>query len=372
MIEQLKHIINVISAPQYMFSLILLVFFVIFPPTDGLLKLNRRIGIQKVWTKRGGIWLFSVLLVFFLFGLTDENFCKIVMKPDNVPIVGLLFLTFFFLWLSMKQAHENDARLDEGKPPREAEDAKEKVLVWPDLVYIEFICLILCSALLILWSVVLKAPLEEAANPTVSPNPSKAPWYFLGLQEMLVYFDPWIAGVLFPSVIIFGMMCIPFIDNNPKGSGYFSFKDRKMAISIFLFFWLILWIFLITIGTFLRGPNWNFFGPFEYWDIHKLEALTNVNLSELIYMIFLKRSLPANIFLREIAGILLMIFYFGAMPLILAKTWFRSIYERLGPMRYSIFTVLLLMAASLPIKMFLRWIFNIKYIVAIPEFFFNI
>ncbi len=189
---------------------------------------------------------------------------------------------------------------------------------------------------------------------------------------MLVYFDPWIAGVVFPAVIVFGMMAIPFIDTNPKGSGYYSFQERKMAVSIFMFFWLILWIFLIIVGTFLRGPNWNFFGPFEYWDLHKLEALTNVNLSEIIYMIWLKMRLPSNIFIREMWGFLLLFIYFGALPLILAKTWFKNIYKSLGTLHYSIFTILLLMAAGLPIKMLLRWAFNIKYIVAIPEFFFNI
>ncbi|MCR4336475.1 MAG: hypothetical protein NUV91_01530 [Candidatus Omnitrophica bacterium] len=370
--EAIKHFINTISAPYIMFPVVLLLFFFVFPPTTGLMKINRRLGLYKLWTKQGGIALFSTLIVFFGFGLTDENFRKIVMKPDNVPIVALIFLVVFFLWLSMKQGWENDARIAQGKLPNEAEDAKEKILVWPDLVYIEFICLIICSAFLIVWAILLPAPLEEPANPSVSPNPSKAPWYFLGLQEMLVYFDPWIAGVLFPTVIIFGMMCIPFIDTNRKGSGYYTFQQRQMAISIFLFFWLVLWIFLIITGTFLRGPNWNFFGPFEYWDPHKLVALTNVNLSEFIYMIVLNQKLPSNILLREMWGILLIIAYFGLIPWMLAKTAFRTLYEKMGVARYSIFTILLLMSASLPIKMFLRWAFNIKYIVAIPEFFFNI
>jgi hypothetical protein len=272
----------------------------------------------------------------------------------------------------MKQARDNDQRLINNEKPKEADDAKEKVLVWPDLVYIEFICLILCSVLLIVWSIVLKAPLEEPANPSLSPNPSKAPWYFLGLQEMLVYFDPWLAGVVFPTVIIIGMMAIPFLDNNPKGTGYYSFEQRKMAVSIFMFFWLILWVFLIVVGTFLRGPNWNFFGPFEAWDIHKLEALTNVNLSEYIYMIWLKTRLPENILVREIFGFLLLFIYFGLVPLLFAKTFFKGLFKNLGPLRYSIFTVLILMAAGLPLKMFLRWAFNLKYIVAIPEYFFNI
>lgn len=370
--ETIRHFINVICQPKIMFPVILAVFFVIFPPTERLFALNRKLRLHKLWTNRGGLALFILTLSAFAFGLTDPNFKKIVTTPDNVPIVGLLFMVVFFLWLSMKQATENDERIGRGEKPQEAEDAKEKILVWPDLVYIELIALILCTVLLIVWSILLKAPLEEPANPTVSPNPAKAPWYFLGLQEMLVYFDPWIAGVLFPTVIIIGMMAIPFLDDNEKGSGYYSFRERKMAVSIFMFFWLVLWIFLIMVGTFLRGPNWNFFGPFETWDIHKLEALTNINLSELIYMIGLKRKLPENILLREMGGFCVLAFYLGGLPLILAKTAFKNLYARLGNFRYAIFTVLLLMSVSLPIKMLLRWAFNIKYIVAIPEFFFNI
>lgn len=370
--DQLKNFINIAAAPHFMFPTILVLFFIFFPLTDGLMKLNHRLGLNKLWTKTGGIVLFSFLFLFFAFGLTDANFRLIVSKPDNVPIVGLIFLVAFFTWLSMHQGWANDRRTSQGKPPTEADDAKEKILVWPDLVYIEFICLLFVAALIIVWSIIVKAPLEEAANPTVSPNPSKAPWYFLGLQEMLVYFDPWIAGVLFPTIIVIGLMAIPFIDNNRKGAGYYCFAERKMALSIFLFFWLVLWIFLICTGTFLRGPNWNFFGPFEHWDINKLEALTNVNLSEWVYMIVFKRGLPENILLREVWGFVVLLLYFGTLPVILAKTWLKDVYQRMGVLRYSIFIVLLLIAAGLPIKMILRWLFNIKYIIAIPEFFFNI
>ena len=189
---------------------------------------------------------------------------------------------------------------------------------------------------------------------------------------MLVYFDPWLAGDVFPTVIILGLMAIPYLDNNKKGRGYYSFKERKMAISIFVSLWLLFWVFLITVGTFLRGPNWNFFGPFEFWDVNKLEALTNVNLSEYFYMIWFKHGLPHNIILRELPGFILLGFYFGILPLLLTKTLFKNIYKSLGAFRYSIFVVLLLIATSLPMKMFLRWAFNIKYIIAIPEFFFNI
>ena len=136
---------------------------------------------------------------------------------------------------------------------------------------------------------------------------------------------------------------------------------------------MILWCSLIVLGTFLRGPNWNFFGPFEYWDIHKLEALTNVNLSEYIWVRVLGTGLPTNWFVREIVGILLVLFYVFVLPVVLAKTRVQGLLREAGRRRATTSTVFLfLMMMSLPIKMLLRWIFNLKYIVAIPEFFFNI
>src|SRR3989338_9204284 len=127
----IKEFINAISAPQVMFPVVLLVFFLIFPPTDWLLALNKKLRIDRIWTKGGGITLFVILFLAFAFGLLDPNFAMIMTKPDNVPIVGLIFLVVFFLWFSMKQARGNDARIAEGKGPAEAEHAKEKVLVWP-------------------------------------------------------------------------------------------------------------------------------------------------------------------------------------------------------------------------------------------------
>jgi hypothetical protein len=189
---------------------------------------------------------------------------------------------------------------------------------------------------------------------------------------MLVYFDPWLAGVVLPGLIIAGLIAIPYIDKNPKGNGYFTFAERKAEITLFLFGFVILWSSLIVLGTFLRGPNWNFFGPFEFWDLHKLEALTNVNLSEYIYVRGLKMAPPSFWLTREIFGILIVLLYVGALPVLLAKRWLKPYYEKMGPPRYYVGVFLFLMMMALPIKMLLRWIFNLKYIVAIPEFFFNI
>ena len=246
------------------------------------------------------------------------------------------------------------------------------VPTFPFLVYREFIPSILATLFILLWTMAIPSPLEEHANPNLTPNPSKAPWYFLGLQEMLVYFDPWLAGVVLPGLIIAGLICIPYVDKNPKGNGYYTFKERKPEITLFLFGFAVLWSSLIVLGTFLRGPNWNFFGPFEFWDIHKLEALTNVNLSEYIWVRAFRTGLPAQWYLREIFGILLVLVYVFVLPVLLAKTVFKRYHEKLGAPRYYVAVFLFLMMMSLPVKMLLRWIFNLKYIVAINEFFFNI
>src|SRR6202008_3638119 len=194
-----------------------------------------------------------------------QNVWHLISKPDNIPIVALLVLVIVYTWWSFHRALKNDRQgfLDE-------ERLNEKIQVWPNLVRVEFLATLFVMVVLVFWSFLIDAPLEEPANPTLTPNPSKAPWYFLGLQEMLVYFDPWLAGVVLPSLIIVGLMVIPYIDTNPKGNGYFTFRERRWEITIFLVGFLVLWIVLIVLGTFLRGPNWNFFGPYEFWDINKL------------------------------------------------------------------------------------------------------
>src|SRR5713101_7739194 len=354
LINFLKSIINFISAPQYLVSLMLIVV---------LAALYWR----PLWSQKGGIALFSLLALGFGLSYLDRNVAEDAIVPDNVPIVAMIFLVGFFFWYAMHQAYENDRRVAAGLPTIEGQDSATKVFSWPDLVYVELICLVLVTAVLIVWSIVLKAPLEEPANPTDSPNPAKAPWYFLGLQEMLVYYDPWLAGVVLPSLIIVGLMAIPYIDVNPKGNGYFTFKERRWEITIFLVGFIVLWCTLIALGTFLRGPNWNFFGPYEFWDVNKLVPLNNINLSEIIWIKVFKKGIPNFWLLREIFGLAIVGFYVAVLPLALSRTLLRRFYEKMGMPRYMIGVTLALIMLALPIKMYLRWIFNLKYIVAIPE-----
>jgi hypothetical protein len=318
----------------------------------------------------------NLFLLFFGLSMTDFDFRDIVTKPDNVPIVGLLILVGCFFWFGLRRAVINDARIGQGLPPLEALEP-EKTLTWPDLVYTELICMVILTIVLVIWGIVLQAPLEQPASSTVAPNPSKAPWYFLGLQEMLVYFDPWMAGVVLPSMIIVGLMAIPYIDTNKSGNGYYTYNERKFAYLTFQYGFVVLWVVLIILGTFLRGPNWNFFGPYEFWDLHKVIPLNNVNLSDIVWIQLMGTAKPANtsiggILLRELPGILLTLAYFIVTPYLMYRLFFKKYVEQAGMLRYMTLSVLLLFMASLPIKMVLRWTINLKYLVAIREYFFNI
>lgn len=134
----------------------------------------------------------------------------------------------------------------------------DKVSVWPHLVAMEFVALLVVTALLTVFSVFQDAPLLELANPNAQPNPSKAPWYFLGLQELLSYFDPQVAGVLIPGLGLAGLAAIPYVDRNRS----IRPSDRKFAIMVFTFF-VVASAILTIIGSFYRGPGFNFTFPWR-------------------------------------------------------------------------------------------------------------
>ena len=135
-------------------------------------------------------------------------------------------------------------------------DQGDRVNVWPHLLAEEFIAALVLLATLTIYSTFLNAPLRELANPNLTPNPSKAPWYFLGLQELLRYFHPLVAGITIPTFILVALGAVPFVDRNPSNKP----GDRKLAITLFT----ILFMFgatLTIIGSFFRGPGYNWVWP---------------------------------------------------------------------------------------------------------------
>ncbi|MCU1346112.1 MAG: putative menaquinol-cytochrome c reductase cytochrome b subunit [Acidimicrobiia bacterium] len=134
----------------------------------------------------------------------------------------------------------------------------DKVHTWPHLLLPEFVAALLCTAFLFVFSVFVNAPLQRLANINQTPNPSKAPWYFLGLQELLTMFHPMVAGVTIPGMGLFALILAPYTDKNPSNKP----EDRKFAISIFTIF-LMFWAVLTIIGSFFRGPGFNFVFPWR-------------------------------------------------------------------------------------------------------------
>jgi hypothetical protein len=301
----------------------------------------------------------------------------IISLPDNVPILGLMVLIPFYTWYGLRQAFANDRLIEQlERDPAMAKTHHRKVqpfkkgwsrevLVWPYLLRIEFLATIIVTAILMVWSITLDAPLEEPANPTLTMNPSKAPWYFLGLQEMLVYFDPWIAGVLMPTLIIVGLIVIPYIDENPLGNGYYTYKQRRFAIWAFLFGFLILWCSMVVIGTLIRGPGWMWFWPGQTWDHNKLVFEINRDLHEILGI---TGAWPVGIFGFLVTATFFAVAGFAVHKLMTMTEFSRKILNRMTALQYLTMQILLIVMISLPMKMIARLLFRVKYVWVTPWF----
>jgi len=217
----------------------------------------------------------------------------------------------------------------------------------PNLVIKELIAVFIASSLLLVWSLAQNAPLRAMADPNKTENPAKAPWYFVGLQELLVYFDPWIAGVVIPTLIVIGLMLIPYLDTTDVGIGTYCIRKRK-AISFSFLFGFSMWFILILVGQILRGPNWQFYWPWEDWSVAKSaeEALVNM---------------------PHWAGVAFLVLYFAiglALPALVVK----GMLKQLGALRYIIGMTLVLAMYGVVVKIILRLAFNVRYLLATPWF----
>lgn len=334
--------------------------------------------LYRRWTRpHNAAALAAIAAAAAALAMRNDVFRQRAFAPDNIALILLAASVLFFLWMGLRRAAINDENLARGRPLLE-EPADRKVLVWPDLVQAELICLLFVTAALVVWSILVPAPLEAPADPAHAPNPAKAPWYFAGLQELLVYFDPWLAGVVYPLLIIIGLCAIPYLDHNPRGNGWYTLRQRPVAISIFLCGFVVLWLAPMFIGVFVRGPNWSAFGPFEPWDIARYDAGATADLSDLWWRHLIGRPRPLDAsanpvpflpcwLVREWPGLLLLGAYLLAGPVVLRRTLLRRIAADMGRGAFAFLSFLLLMMALLPIKMLLRWTLGLKYIAYLPE-----
>ncbi len=289
-------------------------------------------------------------------------FIEIITQPDNIAIVIMVIMVTFYMVWAFQQAFQNDRLLAAGLPVDGEND--RFVDTFKPLVRIELIIALVVMVGLTVWSILVDAPLEEIANPTLTPNPAKAPWYFLGLQELLVYFDPWLAGVVLPSLIVVGLIAIPYIDINPKGNGYYTFAERKYSIIIFSFGFFVLWLLLIVIGVFFRGPGWLWYWPWQEWDHSRVVFEPTKDLTALIGIE--SRSLAGFIIGAVVVG-----FYMIAGMIAPYMYWKKNnpdLLAQLGMIRYVTIVFLFITMMAIPIKMVLRLVFLIKYVWITPWF----
>jgi quinol-cytochrome oxidoreductase complex cytochrome b subunit len=143
----------------------------------------------------------------------------------------------------------------------EARDPQDEVFAWPHLLYRELLVALGVIVALHAVSLVFNAPLEELADPTRTPNPAKAPWYFLGLQE-LVHYSALIGGVIIPTLLVAALIALPYVDRRPGGSGRWFAPERRVANIVFTAIVAVA-VVLTVIGTFFRGPNWAWVWPWR-------------------------------------------------------------------------------------------------------------
>jgi hypothetical protein len=242
------------------------------------------------------------------------------------------------------------------KPP------EETVFTWPHLVYVEFLAMLASTIVLMVLCLISGAPLEESASTDTTPNPMKAPWYFLGLQELLVFFDPWLAGVALPGLIIVGLMVVPFIDVNPKGIGQYNYRDRKFAVLTFSF-GLALWYIFIVIGVYMRGLDWQWYWPWDNWLLHKeASAVALIDLE----IIFMQKFGIAQSIANLLTYVFTFVFY--AVGFSIPFLFYRRFYDSLGFVRYNVMMAFFMTMMLVPFKVMLRLVFSIKYMLITPWF----
>ena len=332
-----------LAAPPLLYSLALLLFLA-------------TVRWRALRSRAAGLALAGALLAVLAAGLLDAGFRRLALAPERLPVAALAIPSLCLLWLAIRRGPAVDPRAWRGPSPAETG------------------AVVAAGLLLMALALTLPPPLA-APGAAAPPNPARAPWFLAGLQEMRLYFDPWVTSYLIPSLLLAALLALPYLD---PGSAVPADADaaaarRPGAPRIFLLGWLLLAILPILVAAFLRGPHWNVFGPFEAWDAARPAPPPAPPLSEVFWCGWLGREMPpAHWPARELPGILILALYFLVLPRGLHR-WgatrgiFGRYHRAVGPRRYYLALILALALATVPLKMYGRWILGVGYWLYLPE-----
>jgi len=343
--DALKILINHLASPPWLFSLAV-----------GLFFLSR--DARRPWTRAGGVAT-SILVAGFL-GLcaSDPSCRRLLLHPDRLPVVLLVLATFTVVWFEMHRSQAFDGRQS---PP-----ARERFC---DFSTADILAATAIGGALIACALFYPAPFHETplsalADPT-SPIPIKAPWFLVGLQELRLDFEPWMAYRVLPIFFVLSLLCLPWLHlpEDPMG---------RQTRALFLCGWLILWLGPMVVGALLRSPHGGAFGPFEPWDITRPAGLEPQPLSQLVWIHWLGIFEPAGWWLRELPGFLLLFTTFFLLPRGLARWRFtqqivQRAREAMGFWRFHATSFCFLVLLIIPLKALGRWLAGLGHWLHLPE-----
>ncbi len=289
-------------------------------------------------------------------------------EPDALALVLFLVIVSTALIIGLVKAVRQDRRrdtLEENNLQKEKPSAlkdppsgRELVTVWPHLLKRELFAAMLVCLILSWWAIIHEFPLGAPVDPQVTPTVAKAPWFFIGIQELLQYFDAWIAGVLLPLITILGLMALPYLDVSQEGVGQHTIKKRPLAISGLLLLFGF-WLCPAVIGLYLRTENWSLGPAWRGAPIAESETF--------LYTSFAERFGLSSIANQILGGALCLgpfLALFAIWPRVKKRPWAK----RMGFGRYFVATGLAVLACGVLLKILLQLALKVRYIWITPWF----
>jgi hypothetical protein len=279
-------------------------------------------------------------------------------EPDAVALVLLTLGVGLTLVVGLAAGRRRDRHGGSSSPS--VEDQRQAVVTtWPHLLRLELVATLATMLFVAWWAIGLEVPLGPVADPGVTPKVAKAPWFFVGIQEMLQYFDAWLAGAVLPLLMIGGLCALPYIDHDTRESGRYTLRRRPVALAVTLAL-VGLWILPMVVGLLLRGENWSLqpvWGPQEidvppvHEPLLSLGALINLEGAG-----------------QHLLGGSLILGPFIALALAWRRARRRPWAARLGLGRYLVAGSLLLVAVGVLLKVALHVTLDIRYLWVTPWF----